>query len=494
MKIFNQHILQAVNVEVNTTSEPKAFELKSKIDSFLKENLFPEVGHLLDQLASSEEIKRFNSINLEIIMKSTESFRTIIDQFVRQLRQKIAEAESELEVQKKSGLSRSKMPFVEKQPDMQDTFLYFLNSGRLPWYASPSILNEFTQPEMFNASLQDKLFVHKIEQLFISIPNALERLVHQFDAEIIEGLIFQLSEGKNINREELLTKISRHSQNLKYLLYKLVINGLIGSKHQLAEVNYQYLYSEMGIGNKSVRSGRKLIGEIYEILSLSNPDTKSIKDFADFINQAPVLTESDLLQLDQGKITGDQNTKLGSDLVSKSNDEQAIKNIDLKAVYIQNAGLILAHPFLWDFLTQTNCTDGSSQLLPEKKQKAVHLLHYLASGQEQEMEYNLTFEKFLCGIPLDSPVNRRFAISEQDKNECDDLLRSIIRHWPVLKNTSPDGLRQMFFQRNGKLNLQKAPFKLNVERKAQDILLEQLQWNISIVKLPWLNDLLFIEW
>jgi hypothetical protein len=33
-----------------------------------------------------------------------------------------------------------------------------------------------------------------------------------------------------------------------------------------------------------------------------------------------------------------------------------------------------------------------------------------------------------------------------------------------------------------------------VERAAQDVLLDKITWNISLVKLPWVKELLFVEW
>jgi len=145
-------------------------------------------------------------------------------------------------------------------------------------------------------------------------------------------------------------------------------------------------------------------------------------------------------------------------------------------------------------LERTNCTGDKSDLRPEKKPLAANILHYLASAQEMDMEYNLLFEKFLCEMPFEEPLSRKIILSDQAKIECNDLLLSIIRFWPELKNTSPDGLRQMFLQRDGKLDLQSSPYKIYVERKAQDILIEKLQWNISIIKLPWMKDLLFADW
>lgn len=181
------------------------------------------------------------------------------------------------------------------------------------------------------------------------------------------------------------------------------------------------------------------------------------------------------------------NQELGNKNPSKS-------SIDLKPIYIQNAGMILAHPFISQLFIQTGCADENKNLLPAKKQKAVQLLHYLASGEQNDMEFNLTVEKYLVGLPLETPLSRISEIDETDKAECDEVLRSIVDYWPELKNTSPEGLRQLFFRRNGKLDLKQTPQKLYVERKAQDVLLDKLQWNISIVKLPWMNDLLYVEW
>jgi len=181
------------------------------------------------------------------------------------------------------------------------------------------------------------------------------------------------------------------------------------------------------------------------------------------------------------------NQELGNKKPSKS-------SIHLKPIYIQNAGMILAHPFISQLIIHTGCADENKNLLPAKKQKAVQLLHYLASGEQNDMEFNLTFEKYLVGLPLEIPLSRISEIDETDKMECDEVLRSIVDYWPELKNTSPEGLRQLFFRRNGKLDLNQTPHKLYVERKAQDVLLDKLQWNISIVKLPWINDLLYVEW
>ena len=184
-----------------------------------------------------------------------------------------------------------------------------------------------------------------------------------------------------------------------------------------------------------------------------------------------------------------------SDRPEQSKSEKTRENEALpKVLYAQNSGLILTHPFLPSLLAETSCLDEQNQLKPEEKQKAVQLIHYMATGLEADFEFNQTLEKYICGMQPETPLLRESLLTENDRNECEDLLKSVIKYWPELKNTSPDGLRQLFFDRAGKLDFNRMPHKLYVERKAQDVLLDKLQWNISVVKLPWMNDLLFVEW
>ncbi len=116
------------------------------------------------------------------------------------------------------------------------------------------------------------------------------------------------------------------------------------------------------------------------------------------------------------------------------------------------------------------------------------------SGNENAFEGNLIFEKSLCGGPLKIPVQQKSLLTDSIKTEANGLLVEVIRYWPALKNTSADGLREAFIQRDGKLFQEDAKYRLIVERKAQDVLLEKLSWNISVIKLPWISNILFTEW
>jgi hypothetical protein len=160
--------------------------------------------------------------------------------------------------------------------------------------------------------------------------------------------------------------------------------------------------------------------------------------------------------------------------------------------YIDNAGLVLLHPFLPRFFEHLGVAAAGNMLKPDH---ALALLHYLVTGQSDAPEYTLTLPKILCQIPLEAPLETKVVLAEAEKEEATALLEALIRHWAVLRNTSPDGLRDTFLIRSGKLSRRPdGDWLLQVEPKSYDILLDQLPWGIATIKLPWMQPLLWVEW
>ena len=55
-------------------------------------------------------------------------------------------------------------------------------------------------------------------------------------------------------------------------------------------------------------------------------------------------------------------------------------------------------------------------------------------------EYALILPKILCNMPLLTPVETNLELMDAETEEAVALLEAVIRHWDVLRNTSPDGL------------------------------------------------------
>lgn len=484
MKKNNTHIVNKVNLEINTPNKDKAFELKNKIDSFVKDQLFPELEALFDEMSSSEQIRRFETVQLEFEMQHTEDLELLADKFVDQIRKRLSEINNQelaiisdespeednnpnlLNSSIKTSDSRlSEYPGkseISRYSNLKNTFIYFLETGQMPWYAIPELLEEFVQPAHFEEAIGDRTFVAQLKKLFENQPESLVRFVNQFNSEAIEILINALGDSKITNK---VFPLKVDHPIIQPLIYELVIATLINSNPEYYHAKWEELQLALRLVSNSKSTQKQLNDNI-------------IKLFSEIGFYKPNLANREVLK---------QPAELKDEGVNKKKHNES-------EIYIQNAGLILAHPFLKELLKRTDCLEGQDQIRKEKQDYALHLLHFLCTGNKKPIEHELMLEKFLCGMPFNQPVIRNTELSNDDKNECVDLLRSIIENWSALKNTSPDGLRQNFFLRNGKLDLRQSPVKLYVERNTIDILLEKLPWSVSVVKLPWIKDLIFIEW
>ncbi|NEP61537.1 MAG: hypothetical protein F6K31_32065 [Symploca sp. SIO2G7] len=163
-------------------------------------------------------------------------------------------------------------------------------------------------------------------------------------------------------------------------------------------------------------------------------------------------------------------------------------------IYLNQAGIVLLHPFLPPYFEAVGLLANRQFKDVACQQLAIYLLHYLATKATDPPEYELVLPKLLCGCPLDTPVVPP-ALPAMALEEAENLLQATIDYWQALKSTQPDGLREGFLQREGKLTRSnESTWKLQVEQRSIDILLSRLPWNITMVKLPWMDDLLTVEW
>lgn len=164
---------------------------------------------------------------------------------------------------------------------------------------------------------------------------------------------------------------------------------------------------------------------------------------------------------------------------------------------VSNAGLILLHPFIISLFENTGIIKSGRdhQFTPIILTHAAALLYFLATGREDVHEWELGCIKILLGLEPESPLLiSEGLISAVDKDESEALLQSAINHWSALKNTSVHGFQSSFLQRQGLIRDEEECWKLQVESKSFDVLLDHLPWNINIVKLPWMKKAIYTEW
>jgi hypothetical protein len=166
------------------------------------------------------------------------------------------------------------------------------------------------------------------------------------------------------------------------------------------------------------------------------------------------------------------------------------------ALRVHMAGLVLLHPYLPRLFDACGVeVDAQGRITPASMTHAAALLHRLATGREEIHEFELGMIKPLLGLSPDAllPVAPGL-LTQSDAEEVAALLSAGISHWSVLRRTSADGLRISFLQRQGLLHDAGAHWQLRVESEAFDVLLAQLPWGISLVRLPWMTKPIFTDW
>ena len=172
---------------------------------------------------------------------------------------------------------------------------------------------------------------------------------------------------------------------------------------------------------------------------------------------------------------------------------------ELRTIYIHNAGLVLVTPFLPQMFQSLDMMQrGQNNRLtwksPDLACRAVHLLQFLVDGQTSAPEATLPLNKLICGLPLEAPIDRSIELSPQEHDACASVTSAILAHWQVVSNSSPEGLRETFFQREGKLEHKSDRWALSVQRKTLDVLVDQIPWSFRIIFHDWMTEPLHVNW
>ncbi|OGG94538.1 MAG: hypothetical protein A2527_00885 [Candidatus Lambdaproteobacteria bacterium RIFOXYD2_FULL_50_16] len=162
--------------------------------------------------------------------------------------------------------------------------------------------------------------------------------------------------------------------------------------------------------------------------------------------------------------------------------------------FIKDAGLVLASPFFGAWLKDLNLTQNGAFVDKGAQLRALALIVWLADPKMTRPEWQWALPKLLVGLLPSQPVPPFLPITVFEKAKGLLLLKSIISRWPLLKNTSPDTLRNSFLARPGRLVEEANNWLLQVETSPFDVLLPGLTWGFGMQKFSWMKKPLITHW
>jgi hypothetical protein len=446
------HIIHRQKVELRISNEQDAFELQNRVSRLLRDELPALIEPLLNKISPNGTVLRIEKLHLDL---GSISRINLEKDFKEKLIGQLSKALSGVSMDKQND----PVTKLRKEQSLLDSLLFFLHQGRLPWYSTARDFKEWEAD--FIKSFSNKEWTLLIEGLKNDVrytENFIQRLTMQFSEPFLTSVLSHILTGPDpgqvyhelsmiwneVNKENSWTENTRKIRLWKALLYIALTTD--------AEL----------LKNAGNEKGMKALKERMLL----------------FEKQEPGSAEKDHLVKSETKLNPIKSLKTSGD------DD----------LMVENCGMVILHPFLQMYFEELGMLEDNDFRSDESRQRAVLLLHYLVTGETEVAEIHLLLPKLLCSIDFDEPVPAVLELTEQERTESETLLRSVLSHWEPLSRSSVDSLRQTFLQREGKLEQTDTGWKLYVEQKAVDVLLNKLPWGVSTIRLPWLNNLLNVEW
>ncbi|MGK7957435.1 MAG: contractile injection system tape measure protein [Crocosphaera sp.] len=488
--------LNQQNIEINEVLECLFYSEESQkelLESSQKYQQESKINEMLESLNNSEKSQQKSSDNSQ---KSEQEIKI----------NEISESSNDLEENQQGSLENS-------QKNEQKSKI-----NEIPESSNNS---EKSQKKSLESSqkYEREIKINKIPESSNDLEGSQEKLSEKSQKSEQEIKIDEIPESSN-NSEKSQKKSSENSQKseqeIKINEISESSNNLEGSQQELLE-SIQKNEEEIKI-NEIPESSNDLEVSQQRSLENSQKDEQEIK-----INEIPESSNDS--EENQQKLLGNsqkyqQEIKI-NEIPESSNDSdenqqkllEIQRKIEIKkyvnrvnksslsqeeemmGLFVKNAGLVILHPFLQIYFEKIGLLEDKKFSHPTAQQTAIYLLNYLATRQTKIPEYELVLPKFLCGWPLNETVTSPETVPNGWLQEGENLLENVINYWSALKNTTPDGLREGFLQRSGKLTkTSQGDWRLQIEQMTIDILLSRLPWGLNIIKLPWMETLLNVEW
>jgi contractile injection system tape measure protein len=473
----------------------RSIEQCFKVYDYTKEYLTIDKLELdLGVFSADELLNRLPEKIYQELQKILSSYHVNLNDFAGG---KVVEDISSINVWSAPAADKTRAERIVKNSELT-AFLFFLEHGYLPWWYSnePNWNLEWIK-ELTEENWQElRKILGRYDANTYEAP-AILRLISQFNDRFLIGLLNGLQHQESV--EKGLSWLKHFYETLQGVGSNSVQRESSLPSFSVIQRHFWKKWLSYTVGRSAIPSLTSLFTLIKQPSSISLL-LSGIDEDNEWINSVPEFWLDELIQLKQeeNKIISVLNE--AKEYINYAENEKSKKpdeanHIDKgDFILIPDSGLVLLHPFLPRLFEYCNWMNGKEFLNDEARYRAVNALHYMVTGNEEAPEYVLMLPKLLCGIPLEWPLELTHSLSDAEREACDELLIQVIGHWSALRNASPAALRETFLCRQGKLSLTDEGWRLEVQRRTEDILIDRLPWGFSMIKYSWMPRRLSVAW
>jgi len=355
------------------------------------------------------------------------------------------------------------------------------------YFSNEQISHMFAENASIIGGAENIIWLGELQSLIADkITDALSRdklntLIREFNLLVLGGHIG--AAGFKVYLQELFRFMAAQNQTLFTVLSDVLIHA--GSAESKVAEGFHKKLSIVLAELNIQRAGIKNEQTVKKQLDKANDD--ALQDIAD-LNAAKQKAAEERQVKDELKRREQQQAD-----EAKTESKKLLKDHG-DAIYINNAGLVLLNPFIPTYFVRTGVMNGGKFVSEEAQLRAVHLLQYLVDATTNSAEHLLVLNKILCNLPVEEPIPAEIKMTEAEKETAQSLLKAVIANWEKLKNSSVDALRGSFLIRDGSLIFKEDAWHLKIEQRGYDVLLQTLPWTIGMIKTPWMDKFLYVEW
>ena len=503
-------------IRIKAANEQQAFMLRKQVNDQLQYELYPVYEAVFGDIQGDLYIDKLKldlgkCTRNELIARVPELLKNELLKLVRNDERFYAHS-----VKQSASEKKSKEKTHQRTDDLL-AIIYFLEKGIFPWWFDKKemLLNEIITglAETGKENLVLKL-ISKIKSVNEEAAHVIKkRFVNQVQKDVLADILwkFILQESDNAVKENInlllsgdvpLNLSSFFSLELKeyyrILFYELTKH--LARQKAFTLQNFIVLLNSKEDQSKEINSSAaNRTGGDYKINNnLENRYMTALPQKLKEITKRITVQKNEIkkeqLDLNSDQHPDGSSKKYGIKKLIKENYDESLFGKE-GSIYISNAGLVIFHPFLAQLFSELKLLTIENLFKNEECEfKAIMLLHYLCTGSVITHEPAMAFNKIICGLKPEDVIPDKILLTEIETTECDKLLDIIIDYWTALKGTSRDALRETFLMRQGKLSFNGENYLLRVEKNATDILIEKLPWGIGMMKLSWLDYLIYTEW